>query len=419
MAVHLYIRVKIAFFLALDSLRAHKLRTFLTLLGVIIGVSSVVIVGAAIDGMGSYAEMTTSKVFGSDSYLVAQMAQLGRVSRKERAERLRRNKPIRHDELEYLRQTTGDRVYYSPYTQRIDDVKHENTTFEAATILGVSSTLPEIREVSLTEGRFFTDQEERNRQAMAVIGDELRATLFPDTSPVGKTVRIRGYDFIVVGVQEKLGSSGARTQQDNPVYIPATVYWKLYGEARGGFAVFGKARPETGMSMEEALDLTRVALRTRFHAKPGQPDNFETLTPDAIRSFVDNILALVSAVVIPVTAISLVVGGIVIMNIMLVTVTERTREIGIRKALGARQADIRMQFLIESVLMSAVGGTMGLGIGWGLVAIASRVLEVQLGIGVGYAALAIVVSSVVGIASGWYPSSRAAKLDPVEALRAE
>ena len=129
----------------MDSLRAHKLRTFLTLLGVIIGVSSVVMVGAAIEGMGSYAEMTTSKVFGSDSYLVAQMAQLGRVSRKERAERLRRNKPIRHDELEYLRQTTGDKVYYSPYTQRIDDVKHENTLFEAATILGVSYTLPEIR----------------------------------------------------------------------------------------------------------------------------------------------------------------------------------------------------------------------------------------------------------------------------------
>jgi putative ABC transport system permease protein len=416
---HLTSSASTAFQLAFDSLRAHKLRTFLTLLGVIIGVSSVVIVGAAIEGMGNYAEVTTSKVFGSDSFLVAQMVQLGRTTRKERAERMRRNKPIREDELDYLRATTGDRILYSPYTQRVDDVKHNEVTFEAATILGVSATLPEIREVTLVEGRFFTEQEERTRQPVAIIGDEIRVKFFPETSPLGKSFKLRGLDFLVVGVQEKLGSSGQRTQQDNPVYIPATIYWKLYGEGRGGFGIFGKARPGTGLDLEEALDVTRVALRARFHTLPGKPDTFDWLTPDSIRSFVENILALVSAVVIPVTAISLVVGGIVIMNIMLVSVTERTREIGVRKAVGARREDIMLQFLIEATMMSALGGSMGLALGWCIVAIASRVIEVPLGITLPYAFLAIFVSSAVGIASGWYPASRASKLDPVVALRSE
>jgi putative ABC transport system permease protein len=408
-----------AFKLALDSLHAHPLRTFLTLLGVIIGVSSVVMVGAAIDGLGVYAEETTSKVFGTDSYLVAQIAQVGRLSRLERAEKFRRNKPIREDDLEYLRYATGDRIYYSPYMQRVEDVRHENTLFESAAILGVSSTLPEIREVSLVEGRFFTDTEERNRQGVAVIGDELRATLFPDVSPIGQIIKIRGIDFRVVGVQEKLGSSGARTNQDNPVYIPATLYWKMFPGRAGGFAVFGKARPETGLSMEDSLDLTRVALRTRFHAKPGQPDNFDNITPDSVRSFVEQILSLVAAVVVPVTAISLVVGGIVVMNIMLVSVTERTREIGIRKAIGATRSDIRMQFLIEAVIMSAVGGTIGLAVGWAATVLVGRVIELNLGVSTTYAVLAIAVSAIVGVASGWYPATRAARLDPIVAMRSE
>ncbi|MBI3207468.1 MAG: ABC transporter permease [Candidatus Solibacter usitatus] len=412
-------RLKTAFALALDSLRVHKLRTALTLLGVIIGVASVVLVGVAIEGLGNYSEMTTSRVFGTDSFLVAQMVQFGNLSRTERAARMRYNKPIRQADFEYLRQALGDRVFYSAYTTRTEDVKRENARFEGATILGASASLPEIRDVTLTEGRFFTELEEQNKRPVAVIGDELRATLFPGISPVGGKIKLRGVEFSVVGVQEKLGSSGSRTQQDNPVYIPISIYWKLFGGSRTGVAVFGKAKASSRMSLEESLDLTRVALRSRFHARPGKPDNFEALTPDTIRAFAQSILAMVSAVVIPVTAISLVVGGIVIMNIMLVSVTERTREIGIRKAIGARRGDILLQFLIEAILMACCGGTAGLLIGWAVTETASRVAEVPLAITWPYAALAIFVSSLVGVVSGWYPASQASKLDPVDALRAE
>jgi putative ABC transport system permease protein len=173
------------------------------------------------------------------------------------------------------------------------------------------------------------------------------------------------------------------------------------------------------LSLEEALDVTRVALRTRFHARPGQEDNFDTLTPDAIRGFIDQVLGMIAAVVVPITCISLVVGGIVIMNIMLVSVTERTREIGIRKAVGARHGDVMMQILIEAVVLAILGGAMGVAVGSLATLVLGRAFDLSLHITAGYVVLALGVSSVVGVVSGWYPASRAARLDPVVALRAE
>jgi putative ABC transport system permease protein len=403
--------------LAVDSLLAHKLRSFLTLLGIIIGVASVVVVGAAIEGLGVFAEKTTSSAFGSNSFLVAQIASVGRLDRREEAEKRRRNKQLRMEDVAYLRAVTGDVILYSPYRQRPDDVKRGDQTYEGAMVLGVSSTLAEMRDLGLAGGRFFTDIEERTGQRVAVIGDEVRRTLFPNSAALGGTVKLRGLDFEVIGYQEKLGAMGPQSQ-DNSFYIPITVFDRIYGTGRS-IAIFGMPRPESGLSLEEALDLARVALRSRFHARPGQQDNFDTLTPEAIRSFVDNILGLIRVVVVPVTLISLVVGGIVIMNIMLVSVTERTLEIGIRKAIGARRSDILLQFLIEAVLLAMLGGAIGLGLGAALSQILSALLEQELKITAGYVVLALVVSSVVGIFSGWYPAARASKLDPVAALRAE
>jgi putative ABC transport system permease protein len=403
--------------LALDSIRAHKLRSFLTLLGVIIGVASVILVGAAIDGLGAYAEGITAKAFGSDSYLVAQIASVGRLTRKQVAEKQRRNKRLRPEDVAYLRSVTGETIVYSPYSQRIDDVKGDNQTYEAASILGVSQTLPEMRDVPVADGRFFTETEERLRKHVAVIGEDIHFALFPGVSPMGRIIRVSGNEFTVIGILERQGSSFGRSL-DNPVYIPFTVYNEMYGGQRGS-AVFGKARPGMGLTMDEALDTTRAALRSHFHTQPGKEDNFDVLTPDSVRSFVDQILGVIAGVVVPVTCISLLVGGIVIMNIMLVSVTERTREIGIRKAIGARHTDIMLQFLTESVILSLAGGLMGLAVG-ALVSVAlSAAFGATMRITVPYILLSIFVSSAVGIVSGWYPARRAALLDPVVALRAE
>jgi len=278
--------------------------------------------------------------------------------------------------------------------------------------------MPQVRDITLVDGRFFTEQEERTRQYVAVIGQEIVTTLFPDgASPIGRDIKIGGLDFRVIGVQEKMGSVFGRSQ-DKSAYVPVTAFNRMFGVGRG-MAVFARPKPGSGLSLLDSLDLTRVALRTRFKARAGDVDNFDTLTPDAIRGFIDTMLALISAVVIPVTCISLVVGGIVIMNIMLVSVTERTREIGIRLSLGARRLDIMLQVLIEAVLMAALGGLIGVGAGALLTEVIARVFEINMRVTLAYVALAVGVSSAVGIASGWYPASRASKLDPVEALRAE
>ena len=403
--------------LAASSLRAHKLRTFLTLLGIIIGVTSVVLVGAAIEGLSNYAEVTTSKAFGSETYLIAQIANVGRLTRKERAEKLRVNKQIRPDDLEYLRLTTGDQILYAPYRTRIDDVKRDDITYEGAAILGTGAVLPSIRDVVLTDGRFFTEQEEQTRQYVCVIGDEVREKLFVGVSPIGGKIIVRGYEFTVLGVQEKLGNAGGRSQ-DNSVYIPSAVFTRIIGPANN-ITIFAKPRPGTGLTLDESLDITRMALRTRFRTRPGQVDNFDFLTPDSIRAFIDQVLGLIKVVVVPVTMISLVVGGIVIMNIMLVSVTERTREIGVRKSLGARKSDILLQFLIESLMMSLVGGLVGLGLAYVLAEGLSIAFNAPLEITGAYIFLAVFVSSAVGVISGWYPASKAASLDPVEALRAD
>jgi putative ABC transport system permease protein len=402
--------------LAWDSLRAHKLRTFLTLLGVIIGVASVILVGSAIDGLGLYAETSVATAFGSESFVLQQVTTA--KSRKEYFDKLKYNRQLKLADERYLESMNGGDILYSAYRNSSVDTKRENLTSEDTTIIGAASNLADIRDMVMTEGRFFSRTEEQSAAYVAVIGDDLKNNLFPSVgTPLGRTFKIQDIDFTVVGVQERLGSSFGNSQ-DNVAYIPITTFDRLFGPGTS-IAIFGRPKPSGGLTLQQSLDDTRVALRAKFHQKPGETDRFEFLTPDAIRGFIDQLLAIVALVVVPITCISLVVGGIVIMNIMLVSVTERTREIGIRKSLGARRSDIMMQILIESVLMAFAGGAIGVGIGAILTTALTAAFGVTLRVTPLYVFLSVFVSGAVGVVSGWYPASKAARLDPIVALRAE
>jgi len=403
---------------AVGSLRAHKLRSFLTLLGVVIGVAAVVFVSAAINGLGLYAIETSARTFGAESFLAAQVGSAGQLGRREYLDKLTRNKPIRLEDVRFVKERNGDRVLYSPYSQRFGEVRRDGFTSEDTTVIGADAAMAAIRDIEIVEGRFFTEQEELTRSNVAVIGETVRNTLFPEnTSPIGRVFRIQGIEFRIVGRPQSLGSAFGR-DQDQVVYIPYRAFVRLYGSGRG-IQLFGRARESSGLSMEDAIDETRVALRTRFGLKPNQADVFDIVTPEASRAFIDRILGLVTAVAVPVTGIALVVASVVIMNVMLVSVSERTREIGLRKSVGARNVDIMLQVLTEAFFLSTLGGAAGVAIGGGFSWLLGSALGFEVPITAEYVLVGLSVSMLVGIVAGWYPAQRASRLDPIDALRME
>lgn len=404
-----------AFALAADSLWSHKLRSALTVLGIVIGIAAVVLVGATLQVVRDTAIRTTTQTFGADTFILAQVASVGDLSRKELADRLRRNPEIYRREAHELAARIRDTTRTAATLQTIADVKAGNRTFLAATILGSDAALQDIRDIRLDSGRFFTEDEGRRAAAVAVIGRDLAKELFPFASPLGKQIRIRGRPFAVIGVQEKQGSSFA-SSLDRNVYLPLTAFEKIWGSRRSTTVY---ARPREGIPFALSQEEARTALRIMRHLKPNVPDNFDILIPEAGRSFLARLAGIIGVAIVPISSVALVVAGIVVMNMMLVSVTERTREIGVRKALGARNRDVLAQILFESGLLTVLGGAAGLILSYLGTIVLSRAFEAAVAIPAGYAFMALVLSAAIGLGAGYYPARLAARMPPVEALRAE
>ena len=401
--------------IAAGALCAHKLRTSLTLFGIVVGIAAVVLVGATLGVLREQAVKTTSQTFGVNSFIVSQVASSGNLSRKELSDKLRKNPELYRREAEAIASHINEDAIAAPVLSEIADVRAGSRLFLAASITGSAYPLHIIRDIRLSSGRFFSETEYRRSLGVAVIGQDLVKELFPSVDPIGKHIRIMGRLFVVIGVQEKQGSAFA-SSLDRNVYIPLRTFEKIWGSRRTVTVVIQPRNPEL---FAEILDRTRFTLRVLRRLRPTVPDNFDVLTPEAGRNFLERLTEMVVVAIIPISSVALIVAGIVVMNMMLVSVTERTREIGIRKSVGARRRDILIQILFEAVILTVVGGAVGLLVSYAGTLGLSGAFGSSIRIPFGYAMMALSAAAFIGIGAGIFPAYIASRMPPVEALRAE
>ncbi|HYT49295.1 MAG TPA: ABC transporter permease [Pyrinomonadaceae bacterium] len=398
--------------LALSAIFAHKLRSFLTLLGIIFGVATVIVVVSLIEGFNKYFNDKIADL-GSNAFVVNKMGIV--TSLQEWMERNKKNKDIKLDDFRAIKEHPAYVRDAAAMMRRRGNIKRETQLLQDIEIMGVTANMIDIDSVKVDQGRYLTTTEEEHSRYACFIGYGVANQLFPSVDPIDKEIKVEGLPFRIVGTAQEIGTVFGNPR-DNFVLIPLSTYQSIYG-SRGSIAIRVAAiGPE---SIDRAQDEVRVVLRARRHLNYNDPDNFGIVTSDALNNLRERIFGTISIVAIGVTSIALVVGGIVIMNIMLVSVTERTREIGIRKSLGARRTDIVRQFLSESTVLSLLGGLIGVAIAYGLSKLATVFFSLPTALPVFWTLMALTVSASIGLFFGIYPAWKAAKLDPIEALRAD
>jgi putative ABC transport system permease protein len=405
--------------LAIAAIWAHKLRSALTLLGMIIGVTAFVVVVSLISGFNKYIDEKIAGI-GSKSFTVQRFNFEDFKNLDSIAAAQRRNKELTLEDYEYLkaRGVLIDKIGAKARASR-SLIKRASKFVEDVPVDGAMPVISEIDNLDVAYGRYFTDSENDGALRVAFIGMDVATALFPAgaATAVGEEINVAGLPYRVIGIQTAKGTVFG-VPQDNFITLPL----KTYGNNFGGFTrnrlLYFEVTSKTDDTFRDTVDEARFLLRSRRHLKQDEKDNFGIVTPDAITGFRDRLLGPTFLVAIAVPGIALIVGAIVIMNIMLVSVTERTKEIGIRKSLGARKIDVLKQFLVEAVALSAIGGAVGVLLAW-IIGTIMTAIFFPTNLSLWAIFITIFVSGGIGVLAGVFPAWKAARLDPIEALRAE
>ncbi|HSY12212.1 MAG TPA: ABC transporter permease [Verrucomicrobiae bacterium] len=398
--------------IALQTMRAHKLRSFLMLLGVILSVSTLILVVALISGVNEYFASRVANL-GSNVFLVMKFPIISDT--KELLTATRRNRDISWDDYESLRENLKLPKGVGAEVRRTVNIRSDQQNLEDVDLRGVTSNIGEMDVEEVATGRYITDIDNEHRDMVCMIGADVADKLFANTDPIGKILTVDGQEFQVVGVAKRIGNTLGQSQ-DNFVYIPIQTWLKIYGHNTSLHINVQTRGPEW---LDRTKEEARALMRARRHLAPNDEDNFGILASDSLMGLWQNLTGTLASGMVGLVSIFLVIGGVVIMNVMLASVTERTREIGIRKSLGAKRRDILLQFMVESTVMAMVGGAIGVLIAWILAVIVRSTTPVPMAVPITAVILAIGISSAVGMFFGVYPARKAAKLDPIEALRFE
>ena len=399
---------------AADSLRSSKLRSFLTLLGIILATTTLIAVMSIIHGMDLYIANSVSSM-GADGFRIVRIAFIGNFDPKKYVELQKKNPQLSPDEFEYLKSKVKLAKDLGMAAGRSVSVSLGTQTLSNVGLTGGTANWIMLGNTQLAAGRYFTEIEDSHHAAVAVLGADVKSNLFGDSDAVGKTIKIEGRPFTVIGVAVVKGSVFGQSQ-DAFVDIPVGTYFQIYS-ARQGINYAAKALDQT--VLEQSKDEMRMLLRARRHLRPGQDDNFSVISSDALVSAWDNLTGAIAGTAVAVVSVFMVVGGVVIMNIMLAAVTERTHEIGIRKSVGARRQDILNQFLVESSMLAGIGGLIGVTFAWLVAVLVRTITPVPMAVPISAVLIGVSLSVAVGLFFGIYPAQRASKLDPIEALRVE